>query len=548
MFPRHLKEFWTSHWLSIRGKRFNPAAILVIVAHQITFSCSPVTTHLVEITRARYNEMSKSLIPSPVPNDFMSFWSGRNETLHHELEENWSKYLLDPKKLVDYIKQYHCVGNLFFIMTAGQFATICYLHIKSTFHLFVTGTDQDLANYYADRYFPRIYHSYADSHNLDSFIASICTYILFFRLLRLYSLIKNSIINRNGYETMNIAQLNFTNVSSFELPLFESMRFLRFIYGHKKACMNDEKVRKMHLTLEDNLEETMNKKHLAELIYFHNPIDFTCCFNTFENDFSDVYKANPYWAKDWFVATPCPRIDPTEFSLLVMIASIAIPLATLVLIIFVSYITFFELCTIAKDNNQDNCLAQLPLLLFDPYRFVRLFDIFASVLIQLPQQIEAAFFYWDCSVMIARARKVNEALQVDLDFCSNGAKLVGDDSNPAEHQRVTPKEKKELNNSIWLHIRLTRCIHHEFRDLRMAHSTFLDALFVGGGLLISVSTSSLLVSNSLVKQLILGSFIVSCCVPIILSVFYCILTEVTVSTMSEVPLNATTRLSTNSDH
>lgn len=47
--------------------------------------------------------------------------------------------------------------------------------------------------------------------------------------------------------------------------------------------------------------------------------------------------------------------------------------------------------------------------------------------------------------------------------------------------------------------------------------------------MISVSASSLLVSNSLVKKLILGSFIVSCCVPIILSVFYCILTEVTVS-------------------
>lgn len=530
MFPRGLRNFWMSRWVSIRDMRFNPAGLLAIVAHQITFTCTPVTVPLVEITRARYDEMSRSLGHFPLVNEFISSWPyyKRIGTVHQELEESWSRYLLEPKRLVECIKQYHCVGNLFFIMTVWQFATICYLHLKSTFHLFITGDDPELANYYADRYFPRIYHSYADSHNLDSFLSSVCTYILVFRLLRLYSLIKNSIINRDGYEYINIAQINFTNVSSFELPIFETMRFFRFIQGHSKACANDNRIRRAHLTLADHLEDKMNKKNLVEFIYFHNPIDFTGCFTNFERDFSKVYKANPWWAKDWFVATPCPRIDPSEFSLLVTIASIGFPLASLVMIVFVSYVTFFELCTIAKDNHQDDCFAQLPSLMFDPSRFIRLFDILASVLIQLPQQIEAAFFYWDCSVMIARARKVNEALQEDLDFCSTETQRI-DNPSTAKHKRVTSKEKKELNNSICLHIRLTRCIYHEFSDLRVAHSMFLDVLLVGGGLLISVSTSSLLVSNSIVKQAILGSFIISCCVPIILSVFFCILTEVTVS-------------------
>lgn len=92
------------------------------------------------------------------------------------------------------------------------------------------------------------------------------------------------------------------------------------------------------------------------------------------------------------------------------------------------------------------------------------------------------------------------------------------------------RQRQALSRSIYLHIRLTRVIYHEFCDIRRTHTVLLNILLVGGGSLISICASELLqVEDSFLKRFVLEAFIVSCLIPIILSLTFCITTEYTVS-------------------
>lgn len=522
---RLLKIFRPGDWPSIKNLRINPVALFIILAHQITFSCSPLTVALVELTRARNNVGSHSGRRFTKPIDqHVSLNCNRIRPHKESHEEDWFNYLLRPSKLLKFIKQYHCVGNMFFILLVIQFITIFYLLFKALFHKHVTGTDQRLAQYYADRYFPRAHHSYPRAHDLDSFLIRIYTYVLVFRLFRLYVLVKNSVINRNGYVVINTSQLNFSSASAIEIPVHKWNRFIDIVLHHHKAYDNDSETRKKHLRFEKNIAELMDKKDEFEFMYLYNPISFDDCYKAYF-DITRQYKSS--WAKGWYVSMPIGRIDPSEFGLLITIATVGCLLAMIIVAILVVLATFHELCTLAKEAEQYSCVAQVPALLLDISRLVRLFDIVSGVMVQLPQQVEAAMLYFDCCSLISRARKVTAALQEDLDICINSTRTSGIDMGPL-------RERKALNRAIHLHIRLTRVVYHEFRDIRETHTLLLNILLVGGGSLISVCASEVLqVKDSFVKRFVLEAYIVSCLIPIILSIVFCIKTEYTVSKRPE---------------
>lgn len=532
-----IKEYITRNillpcWSSAQSFIFNPLVIFSLTAQHVTFSCSPLSVHLVKQTKVRLGIRSRTSSLSRA-NDFITIdWletAGDPTIMIERTSENWFKFLIHPGKVARYIKQYHCVGNSFFVLIAVQFLTIFYLGSKALFHSIMTGTDVKLAQYYADSYFPRIHQSYPDAYDLDTFVVKICLYIFVFRMLRLYNLVRNSIINRDGYKQISIAQLNFAVGSAFQIPLSKWKTLLNIIYSHKRSCSDDLTVRRMHTGFRDDLGHIIDENHLFEFLYFSNPIDFDNCYAALEMDFRKMPKVK--WASDWYISFPYMRMDPVEFSWLVTAGSVGLPLSLVILTTLTMFATNHELCTIASDRNEVSCLAQLPILLCDMSRFARLFDVLALTFIQLPQQVEAGLLYWDCCIMISRARKVREALQEDLDFCTAVSRMNYMSPSPRRPFRISAKDKLELNRAIHLHIRLTRYIYHEFHDLRTAHAVFLNILLVGGGLLIAVSASELLTSDSIVKQLILRSFIISASIPICLSLFFCIFSEYAVSTL-----------------
>lgn len=529
MFTRYLKisQITSRYWSHIREREVNPVALFATIAHQITFSCSPLSVSLVELTKANQStDLSTTGFISLPSEDWTS-----NEPCRLELDENWYRFFLKPRKLVELIKRYHCVGNKFFVLLIAQFGMVCYLLFKAIFHRFVTGTDEELAKYYADRYFPRIQYSYPNTYDLEAYIAKVCLYILLYRLLHLHDLIRNSVIHRNGYKYISITQLNLTSTAAFRLPLYKWKDFLKLLFKHHKECITDDDKRKMHLTFKYGIEGAINEKDMIDLIYFENAITFSECYSNFEEFFTGNETENK-WTNGWFVAKPVMRMDPFELGWLTIAAMIGIPFAAIFITFMIICATLVELCAIASDRDQDDCLAQFPTLIFDLARLIRLFDIIALIAIQLPQNIEAALFYYDSCATISRARKVKEALQKDLLQCLIMNNKIFEAGHLARFRDKisTRLKKQQLNRSIYLHTRLTMCVYHEFRDLRRAHALFLNILMIGGGFLISISASELIKSPLVIEKIILIAVIINCSIPIVSSVLLCIIVEHTVST------------------
>lgn len=515
-----LRAYFRNFWLSIKDKPVNWPAMFAYLAH-LTYSASPISIKLVELTRihSRHNENRRN----SKFNKFISPYSDQvaiNSFINED--EHWFRFLLDPAKLIECIKQYHCVENGFFAITAVQYAILFYLAFKSIFHRYIIGSDQMLADYYADRFFPRVFHSYPDSDNLQAFMFSLCAYVFVRRCLRLFALIKNSIINRHGYKVITNPQSNLSAAAALELPLHQWLEFIPFAFDHQRQCIEDLDIKRKHLSFEDDLEESISKKSPIELMHFHNPITFNRCYGKFLSTFDAACRLS--WARDWYVPTPLTRMDLTEVSWLVTLAIFGAVLTFIVLTWLLIASVLYELCTIASEINHDSCLAQLPTFLFSS-RILRAVDQICIVIILMPQDIEGAVFLWDCFVLISRTRKVREALQENINYClamSEYDTIV-----------IKTKYKKRLNRSIWTHIQMTRCIGQEFQDLVMVYSVYINVLLIGGGLLISTSVTEILVSNSLFEKVILQGFVIASIFEVFLSLLCSVLTEITVSIVSQ---------------
>lgn len=508
IFERYLHKYW----LSIRDKRvLSWTGLFAIMGQQITLVCSPISIKLVEMTRAdrRSSEKSVDLALGPQKEEYLCLLS-EGRCAKREMS---SASIV--KRLVEYIKQYHCVGNGFFFVMAIQFAAMFYLVVKTAFHKYVTGSNKALAEFYADRYFPRLFYGYSDAQSLDTEMLYIVIFIWSFRLARLYLLVRNSIINRDGYRHITAQQSSFTSTIAFVLPVYDWRRFWHLVQGHRNDCAANPATEIKHIRFADAIDKALDEKSELELIYLHNPISFEECYEELET--RCVAEDRVAWGSDWFVPEPIMRLDPIEFGWLVTLTIIGVPLAISIVVFTVVTTTVSELCALALENGKDSCMSQLPLLLFGLSRMVRIFDIIILALSCIPPQIEGADFYWDCSIMISRANKINEALEYDLawscreDLCGN--------------HRAQIENRERLTQSVWLHVRLLRCAYQEFRDLRWKHTVYVNILLIGGGLLLSMNVKETLTSGSLFKIAVLSSFNVACSILMSLSLFFCILVE-----------------------
>lgn len=498
-----VRQYLKAWWTSIKHRPVSFTQPYSYLWH-LTYTGSPLSIELVELTRARLREPDALL----------------------DEDEPWFKLILRPVELFNHIKRYHCAGSLFFMVTILQFIVISYLGFKALFHGFITGDDWALAQYYADRYFPRIYGSNPDAHDLDSFFISCITYIFVRRSLRLYALIKNSIINRNGYRKIMTSQLNLTSAAAFTVPLSRFEDLMQHMYNHKKECDKDPQKRREHLTFGGEVEDLVDKGDLFECVYFRNPIDFSPCYGEFAINLGPETK--PSWAKDWFVAPPMPRIDPTGFLLLTIVGSLVLPLMMFVAAILNLSVIIHELCVIADENNEGGCLAQIPVFLSSLSRFISVFDMIALVIIQLPLQIETAKFTSDCSTFISRINKLIAAFREDVDSCYKYASIAAGSLDKSSTV-ITSEDWEELNRATWFHIQLIRSIYQEFRDLTTDHTAFLNILLLYGGLLWSLSVTEILKSHSLFRRMILGTFVFSSACEICITIILCVMAEKKVS-------------------
>lgn len=537
-------------WSRLSERRVNLFAVVTYLAHQVSYSCSPLVEELVELDRKQERKNLRCGRGD-------AFFLDELESESDVSDENLWYYLLQPSELIRLIKRYHKVGNVFFALAFTQFASLLYISFKAVFQATFIGHDESLARQYAKSWFPRILESFPNPENMYSLFILLCSYYITLRLLCIRRLVKNSVINRNGYKLLSMTMTNFPVAGVYYWPIKTWVAMLVEAYNHKRLCDRDNRHRKAHLSLEIKSKDRMLRFSKKELIYYRNVVDFSACFGEDVIDEMQLHLRSS-WAKGWHIAQPTARIDPHELGLLVALqmAGLTLLFSLVALLIFLS--TFYEISRLTPDPDKASVLDVIlttPKFFTNINSIIRQSDLTLLVLVQMPNHIEAAIIYWDMMVMISRTRKVCDALSEDLHYCVTKAReyrlinrrhrshienknnsdidlysLVDHDSSDQfDFDNINYAEKKALNDTIELHLRLARVLNHEFLDLKRSHTLYLNLLFVGSGFCISLCISLIFIVKSKLMILILISLIISSSVPLLGVVLFCIIAEQTVS-------------------
>lgn len=545
------KPMMSQYWSSLMERRVNLFTLVVFLAHKVSYSCSPLLEELVELDRKQERKKFRC--------------GGRGEAFFlDELREDvntadesvWH-YLLQPSELIRLIRRQHDAGNVFLISVLFQFLSLVYLVIKAVFQATVIGNDEAQAHYYSRSWFPRIWESFPHPENFYSLHILLCVYYITLRLLCIRRLIRTSVINRDGYKIINTTMTNLPVAASYNWPVKIWIKAVKKFFRHKRKCGEDIAVRRSHVSFAPKCEEIMNRHSKKELIYYRNVIDFSDCFGKETvNEMQQNLRSS--WARNWFIAQPAPRVDPHELSLLIalQISGLSLLFSLTTLLVFLS--TFYEISRLTPNPDEASIfdiISATPKFLTCMNSLMRQSDLILLILIQLPNHIDAAVIYWDLVVLISRTRKVCDALEEDLTYyvvkaceyrqLNFGHMLHGtqvsetdsddifsmtdENSNQYEFDNITYAEKKAMNETLEMHVRLARLLNHEFLDLKRSHTLYLNLLFVGSGFCIALCISLILVVKSKLMILILICLIASCAVPLVGIVLFCVLAEQTVS-------------------
>lgn len=518
--------------------------VVVFLAHKISYSFSPLIKSTVE---SELKAESKS--PDEI---FLS------ELERYKVEGSFWQYLTRPIELLNLIKRYHDIGNLFFVVAFAQIMSLAYLGFKSIFHAMVIGQDKQKANHYASSWFPRILESYPNPENFYALLIIICTYYFLLRLLCLRRLVLGSIINKQGYRRLTITQTNLPCAGAYNLPGKAWIDLIKLTLTHRRLCNNNQGIKEKHLAFDKSCKDKLMRCSKKELIYYTNVIDFNSCFGEFMEEMAHDHRSK--WAANWHIAQPSCYLDPHELGILILLQISGLSLLFGLISVLIILHLFYEVSRLTPDPDEAtyaDILKTIPCFMTNLNAIIKFSDVTLNMLVQIPNHIEAAIIYLDMVILISRTRKVSDALKADLDLCETRAyscsninkksQLVPEyrsytstESNPNQdslrnnHTRhgsghMSISERKTLNESIELHVILAQMVNLEFIDLKRSHTLYLNLLFVGCGFCISVCISLIFVVKSNLVIYILISLVISCSVPLIGAVLFCVTSELTVS-------------------
>lgn len=526
-----MSKLWT--WFLNSRLRINSLTGFVFLVHTFSYSVSPMIKELVELDRQKENsnnKLSGLSIPYSLAETYQDYKD--DDSVRH--------YLKRPLELVKLIKRYHGVGNIFFVIAFLHASLLTYLGSKAFFQVLVIGDDKELAKYYSSIWYPRLLDNYPNPESFYNLCLMYLAYYVSFRYLCIYRLVTNAVLNRNGYKHITVSQANFSIAGLYNWSMREWVLYIKTAYKHAHLCATDENVKKAHLCFDTVDNEKLCRYSRRELIYYNNPIDFTRCYG----EMTGAHAHPNNWAKKWYTPKYNCRHDLTDSSrfFTLHLSGAAILLALVPIVCLVTLI--FDMSKLLPDPERATIyeiIAVFPEFITNPSAVIKYLDVLCAILVQFPNHIEAGRIYWDVLVMVSRTRKVYEALTEDLNFCvnrSNEYKRINFrnyDSLDFAFDNIKGTEKAALNKSIDLHVRLVQVLNIEFMDLKREHTLYLNLLFVGNGLCISVCISLILSAQSFIVTILMGGLALSCFFPIVAIIVCCIKCELDVSTFCFIP-------------
>lgn len=589
IMTRRMFKTFVRRWVC--EKDFNILRLTVYVMHHISFCFSPLNRDLVESSRKQV----RLSVPPIAPN-----LDNYALNVQDHMVEGWTGFLLKPLKLAELIKRYHCAGDIFLLSMMLQLMIIAYGTFKTIFYQFYVGEDEILIDKFRD-HFPRIFESYPNPADLYSTMTVSCSYCFVLRLMSVMNLVKMSIINKNQYNEISMTQLNVTFYRELSLPLRDWFGILIRARQHQDICNRRERhrglEREAHLRYDPNMAIQLRTLDKHDLMYYRNMIDFSYCYEYFGyklkrkrqcDQCAEGHGTEP--DTGWFVPESNCRMDICECSYLVFTTLFLIPFFLVIMLVIMVEVILFELSHLTDNPSESTCmesLKQLPRLLTDSGRLMRVFDIYGLFAIQLPHQWSVTAVYIDLLALNSRIRKITETLEAICEYCAHKAheydqiysdltineQTTGDRQNDdlfregfmerhrfsyvpilvgsVDYRRLksmrlqhfvqgkrnkkpaptnmSHMERNELNYRIETILGLVRLLDLEFEQLKKTSSVFINILFTGGGFCAVLSITSMFMATPGITMIILACIMTSSVMPIMGVAPLCFGTERAVS-------------------
>lgn len=450
--------------------RFSFLKLELLIVVYFSFTFSYLKRSLIEET---LSDSEQKASESMLLSEF-----GHLELLYDVSECDWMVLLLQPAKLIKLLLRYHHVENL--AVAVLHTIVTMYLWTKILFHVVYTKKDEELAEHFANHYYPRFLESHPQPYRYNGIFLSICTVMIILRLVTFRDLLRRSILNQNGYRHVHLSQLNIPVLKSLHLPLKDWLRFWPIAIKHRKICRRNDETndgnsateRLAHLYHNQHILDKLRSSRKRDLYCLENIVDFSQCYRHFDIKLDRKHVSREYWC------TPNGqyRLDLWELCWFLMFLN----LATAILVSFVSFVlvsaTFHELSLLTPDPRRAkiiDCLYEVPNMLKNWNRFIRILDIYLMSFTQVPVQSELIIAFLNICTISSRARKVDESLKECYEFCeqraqqyenSNGTNPPEDISSYAsqssdeedEEQIITCGRNSPANGNVSSHIRFRR--------------------------------------------------------------------------------------------
>lgn len=545
--------------------KFNVFLPAIFIAQHFCFTISPVLSIQTSLESLEVDHRGQREPDRSPPSGSLD-----NECVRVD----WS-LLLKPRELFRAVKKYHGVGNLFAVSVILHSSILFYLLAKCCFHAVYTKQNKQYAIYIeANNYFPRIFESYPESHLLYNLTIALSLYCSFLKVINLYRLIRNSILNKDGYRQISVTQVDAGSLTMPNCSFSQWLALIRDGLRHGRECQVDFDTLASHLHLSKHrLEPTTTSSKLdlrclssraskMRRLYDVNLIDFKKCYEKHEHLFKPEDRAN--YLSNWHCSEPIHRLDFYHWAIISLIFFSSVSLVFFFSIGIIISIYYMELSAAIQENEGRQAVIGLleafrfvPTYLSQPWRLIRLMDIFLVIYAEIPAIIDAQAYDWSAQIVASRAGKLGSILTEMRKFCldyetiryglanpdlalplaylkirclSRYSLLFQEDKQTSMNQLLDEGHFKslirpKLNEAIKESMHLAGHLHAEFLDLKRVYSTYLTAMITYAALGTAFCISLLLEARSLPICFLLIAMGTCAAVPAIYNLIYSVLVE-----------------------
>lgn len=511
--------------MSFLDLKFNPFGIFIIAVHKISFACSPIDKY-------RILDEDKRRVNKSFPK------TGNEDLIAHK---SWWLRLKNPVEMARLIKRHHLIGNWSFALFLLHLSILFHFTIKATVHTFYTRSDRNRMQYFNSIYYPHLAGSLPDFYLFNNLFFTLSLICLSLRLLSAYELIRGSILNAHEYNDVRITQVNLGALTMCSITISDWIKIFSHSFKHIRDVRTDPTIRSAHLKLAPKFRENLDKMDRKDLLLRTNIINFNECYDEIN------IGIGRQWYQSWHYSTPIYKISSMAFWLANVLSLLGyifvILLSGLVIIVWL----YLEMKSYYSLEQSINSIETIGSRFPQPLRFLRSIEIIMLILAAIPQQFDAVLIMVDQLILISRANKLMEIFEEDLNQlkmfrCSYfQTKLREDlfrerllfkrDPSISPIRRFLLQNRnlsfklEEFNEKVQVDVRLASLLHWEFLNIKQAHSTRMNMIIIGNGILLTYIVSLFLVVDGTAQMLILVVTFIAGFTNIMIALIFCAATE-----------------------